>query len=304
MARKLNKKVDLTPPRRRRVTPGDIGEQNVAQQPSADGISEGDMVGVYSSLADHAANVRAFARDRIANECIDISQQPTLQKHLALMHLEDSIQRGTEASATMTEERDVEYVDNEGLRTSEENEFLADLDRDLRSVGLDTIPDALTTAPLTLNLFVLKNLPTQLCGSDVTMVYDRLQEAYAVGSLQEASALAEEEQAEPGDVFNPLNKWWILWSILMVFLVEFALLFAMKQIVGVFSRWPLKPIYRFLRGMVRKVLRTISNWVFKKIVGQSDEENDAFKQLQIQQVLLFAGGANPLVEIGKLVGIV
>ena len=307
MAKRLNKNVNLVPPRRGRLTPGNVGEENVAAQDDIDkGFSEGDMVSLYSSLGDHAANLRAVARERIANNCIDISDQPEIQRHLAIMYLENQLAGGADSGLTFSEESEVPLIQPTEF-TAEEEFFNTSLQNDLRSVGLDTIPDAGDLAPLTLNLMVLKNLPTRLCGSDVTMIADRVHETFAVGSLQEAEARADEEQNAPSDgqgKIDPLNNWIIIWVIFMVFIMEFGLLFIMKQVAGFFSRWPLKPIYNFLRGLVRKVLRKISTAIFRVVLGASDEEADQFRQLQIQQILLFGQGANPLVQIGQLIGIV
>ena len=303
MARRLNKKVNLVPPKRSRVTPGDVGETNVAEQIEGD-IGEGDMAAIYHSIGDHAANIKAFARERIRNECIDISKQPDLQRHLAIMYLENSIETGAANNIIFNEE--VTYTPEAPTEfTDSEQEFLSGLDRDLRSVGLDTIADASSIAPLTLNLMTLKNMPTRLCGSDVTMISDRVHELYAAGSLQEATALADAENAPAtGSDGTTLDKWLIIWAIFAVYLVEFGLLFALKSFVGFFDRWPLKVIFNFFKSMIRKILRHIASFVFRIVLGQDREEADKFKELQIQQLLLFAGGANPLVTIGGLLGIV
>ena len=314
MARRINKKVNLTPPVKRRVTPGDIGQEVLASQSDRDaGVTEADMVGVYYAVENHAANMRDFARQRITNTCIDISNEPDLQRHLAIMYLEDTIQRGTATDIVFSEEAQVMY-DVPVTHTASEQDFLASLQVDLASVGLDSISEASTTAPLTLQLMVLKNLPTQLCGDDIAMAYDRLHESFAADSLEEIQArqagesqdglLGGEKDPDSGG-FNPLGKWTILWAIILIFFVEFGLLFVMKQVAGLFSRWPLKPIYNFLRGMVQKVLKKISTIVLNIVFGESEgEEDDQFRSMQLQQAMLFAGGANPLVTIGTMVGIV
>lgn len=260
-------------------------------------VTRFDMLGLHAGTADEARRIWGVAEKRIGAECYP-TDDLDVRKYLAWLHLWQSIQGKTDAP-------EVEFFQDHVIRPSETEddpgmrEWLAGMEADGRKMGVENVPSFLDTAPLVFSVAMQGNLPTRICGSDALAAYQMMVDDLAIDSLDD---LLEDADASEE---NPLSFKWAVWVIFVMFILEFGMLFVLKSIAGVFSKWPLKIIYIFLRKLAIKVFRRIRDYAFTKVLhvpGMNEGDDESLRQMQIQKILLFANG-NPLVDIGAKLGL-
>ena len=166
-------------------------------------------------------------------------------------------------------------------------------------MGVDSVDEWIDVGPLTFSVAMIGNLPTRICGSDALDAYEMIVEDLNIDSL--------DDLLEDPDVSDesPLNFKWAIWTIFVMFILEFGLLFVLRSIAGVFSKWPLRIIYTFIRRLAVNTFRKIRDYAFTKVFhvpGMDEEDDESLRKMQIQKILLFANG-NPLVGIGTKLGL-
>ena len=290
---KLNRDVQLTPPVRERLDPGVPGRSPSDERLDTD-MASLDMLGLHTSTADEARRLQEVGRKRVQDECYPVDDLG-VQKYLAWLHL----RKATEGDAG-----GVEFVgDYEVPETDTSDPAFSDWHAQMVSdgarMGVDSLDEWIDIGPLTFSVAMIGNLPTRICGSDALDAYELIVKDLGIDSLD--SLLEDPDVSDE----SPLNFKWAVWTIFVMFILEFGLLFVLKSIAGVFSKWPLRIIYTFLRRLAINTFRKIRDYAFTKVFhvpGMENDDDESLRKMQIQKILLFANG-NPLVGIGTKLGL-
>ena len=290
MAR-LNKDVSFRRPTKGRIP---VVETQL-EDPRADAedtFSSIDSAIVYNLLGQHMGTLTEMAKERLKNSCMDISDKPKLQK-MALNLLVAKAVRDGQSLEQFYEQ--VEF---------EREHSVVNLGDVMEAADANTLSDSIGTAPITVTAFLMKNAPTKICGDFLL----EMREMVTADISDNMDSIISTEYAEEGSADEAieqeiLNVITAIIAIFFFWIIEVALLVVLKYFLGMINFWPLKGLYKVIKGAIQRLIRHIGGIVMRMVLGiDSDDPSQLIKSEQFAFILNTAG-ANIFLRVTDRIGI-
>ena len=318
LSSRVNKKVQISRPRvarldRRRTINSELEKSALGS--TSDGkldLKQEDMLLLWGSFYSMGKEIEQVAETRLKGVCYPIGDDDIeLRKAVAYLHTYNAITNNKPIT---------NYVNLENVSTESASELpstestpgdfsvLAQNEMTKHFGGIvNSHAEAADLAPMTYSSIVIKNLPTRICGEDFILAEKLFQNsvlATVVESDTPAVAPLKETKGELDPKHYPLTNYQFIAAILLMWLLEFGLLFIIKNFALQIFKGPLSFVGRLIRNLCLRLLRKASNWIMKSILLDDDnEKKDEIRKLQVQKILLFAGN-NPFLFIAQNLGII